>query len=125
SDDLFDWQKLPASLIVVGTGIIALELGQALADLGVQVTFIAREENFGPFTDPELVEQARALFTRKLNVRMEAEIVEATVEKNAACLRVRTPNGEEMPSAEYVLAATGRRANLDGLMLQNTGLTLG
>src|SRR5690606_30249501 len=120
SGDLFEWHDLPASLIVVGTGIIGLELGQALAQLGVQVTFIGRGRNFGPLTDPELIEQARDLFSRKLNVLMEANIIGAAVENGLARLQVRTPHGEQTLTADYVLAATGRRPNLDGLMLQNT-----
>ncbi len=125
SADLFEWPDLPASFIVVGTGIIALELGQALAQLGVDVTFIGRGRNFGPLTDPDLAEQARDLFSRKLKVLMEANIVSAAVENKSVRLQVHTPQGEQTLMADYVLAATGRRPNLDGLMLQNTAVEFG
>src|SRR5690606_23093390 len=81
--------------------------------------------NFGPLTDPELIEQARDLFSRKLNVLMEANIIGAAVENGLARLQVRTPHGEQTLTADYVLAATGRRPNLDGLMLQNTEVVFG
>ena len=54
NDDVFNWATLPASVAVVGTGIIGLELAQALSLLGVRVRLLGRNGKVGPLTDPAL-----------------------------------------------------------------------
>jgi dihydrolipoamide dehydrogenase len=54
SDDVFELPDLPESLAVIGTGIIALELGQAFHRLGVRVAFFNPFDELGPFTDPAM-----------------------------------------------------------------------
>src|SRR5690625_656067 len=53
NDDVFDWETLPTSILVVGTWVIGLELGQALSRLGVQTTLINRSASLGGLQDPE------------------------------------------------------------------------
>ena len=52
NDDVFDWDDLPRSVAVFGPGVIGLELGQALARLGVRVVVLGRGGRVGPITDP-------------------------------------------------------------------------
>src|SRR5258708_31745468 len=52
NDDVFDWSDLPRSVAVLGPGVIGLELGQALARLGVRVVALGRGGRLGPITDP-------------------------------------------------------------------------
>jgi len=54
NDDIFELEDLPESIAVIGTGIIGLELGQALHRLGVRVVFFSPFESLGPCTDPEI-----------------------------------------------------------------------
>ena len=54
NDDVFDWTTLPASVAVVGTGVVGLELAQALHRLGVRVRLFGRSRRVGPLTDPAL-----------------------------------------------------------------------
>ena len=49
---MFDWDDLPRSVAVFGPGVIGLELGQALARLGVRVVVLGRGGRVGPITDP-------------------------------------------------------------------------
>ena len=52
NDDVFDWDDLPESVAVFGPGVIGLELGQALARLGVRVVVLGRGGRIGPISDP-------------------------------------------------------------------------
>ncbi|MBM4266491.1 MAG: dihydrolipoyl dehydrogenase [Deltaproteobacteria bacterium] len=61
NDDVFNLEDLPASLAVIGTGVIGLELGQALARLGVAVDLFNASRFLGPFTDPEVQRVTRAV----------------------------------------------------------------
>ena len=68
NDDVFEWDHLPESVAVFGTGVIGMELGQALKRLGVRVTLFGRSGNVAAFTDPDLQQIANDLFHRELDV---------------------------------------------------------
>ena len=63
NEDVFYWQTLPASVCVMGGGVIALELAQALHRLGVRVRMLVRSRKLGPLTDPVLAAKAVEIFS--------------------------------------------------------------
>jgi dihydrolipoamide dehydrogenase len=69
SDDVFDWTDLPESVAVVGTGVIGLELGQALHRLGVRVALFARGDSVAQISDPTLLEVADRALSEELDIR--------------------------------------------------------
>ena len=125
NDDVFELPDLPESLAVVGTGIIGLELGQAMARLGVRVVFLNRSENLGTFTDPEVRRVAREIFAQELDLRLGVTLTGATLAPGGMALTWTdaegAPHGETF---ERVLVANGRVPRLAGLGLENVGLTL-
>lgn len=125
SDTIFELDDLPASLAVIGTGVIALELGQAMAQLGVAVAFFNPFDDLGPFSDPELQEAARDTLGGELELHLEAEIDDVETDTAGFTLHWRAADGtsHERRFAQ-VLVAAGRRPNLKGLDLAATGLTL-
>ncbi len=125
SDTIFELQDLPKSLAVIGTGVIALELGQAMAQLGVEVAFFNPFDDLGPFSDPALQAAARATLGAGLELHMKAEMQAAEPDGDGLRLAWRTADGtsHERRFAE-VLVAAGRRPNLAGLDLAATGLAL-
>jgi dihydrolipoamide dehydrogenase len=125
NDDIFELKDLPQSIAVIGSGIIALELGQALHRLGVRTTLFARSRRVGPLTDPEVMAAARELFSRELDIRLNVR-VEAD-DGSGGGVRIRWNDdagrrGEE--DFERVLSATGRRPNLAALDLPRAGIEL-
>jgi dihydrolipoamide dehydrogenase len=120
SDDVFAWQDLPRSLAVIGTGVIGLELAQALHRLGVRVRLYARDARLGPLTDPALQDRAREAFTAELDIELRS--ANLTLRRDGDTVTVRTDAGEQC--FEAVLAASGRAPNLGGLGLEHTGLSL-
>jgi len=125
NDDVFELEDLPQSLAVIGTGIIGLELGQALQRLGVRTTFFARSGRLGGLTDPEVRKVVHEVLTDELDLRLNTTIVAASAAP--AGIRVRfkdTDNAEHDEIFARVLVATGRRPNLAGLNLDATGLPL-
>ena len=121
NDDVFDWQDLPASVAVVGAGVIGLELAQALHRLGVRVHLIGRSPRVGPLTDPVLQALAREVFARELPLTLDAGDVALCRRGDEVVLRL--PGGTE-ERFELLLSAAGRRPNVDGLGLGNTTLPL-
>jgi dihydrolipoamide dehydrogenase len=125
NDDVFDWEDLPASLVVFGPGIIGLELGQALRRLGVRVRVFGLSGSVGPFVDPVIREEARRLFgaefpldpdVRGLEVRRVDDGVEVTFD---------AADGPRTERFERALCAVGRAPNVDGLGLESLGQPLG
>ncbi len=125
NDDVFELEDLPESVAVVGAGIIALELGQALARLGVRVALFGRSENLGPFTDPELQRVARETLGAELELHLASQVAEAKAAAEGVAIRWRDASGVEHEEVfERVLAAAGRRPNLVSLDFEKTGIAL-
>jgi dihydrolipoamide dehydrogenase len=125
SDDLFELQDLPESLAVIGTGIIALELGQSMRRLGVRVAFFNPFDEVGPFTDPEVKRIARRDLSVALDLRLGVDMLAAEAETGGIRLRWREAGGaprEEVFARVFV--AAGRRPDIAGLGLEATGLPL-
>lgn len=124
NDDVFDWTDLPASVAVIGTGVLGLEIAQALHRLGVRVRLLGRGAGVGPLTDPALAALAGELFDAALPLHREAELLDLARDGDGVSLHWRTPGGEHRERFDFLLAATGRRANIDVLGLENTSLPL-
>ncbi|HEU4853201.1 MAG TPA: dihydrolipoyl dehydrogenase [Telluria sp.] len=125
NDDVFEWMTLPRSVAVVGTGVIGLELGQSLHRLGVRTTIFGRSAGIAHMADPEVQQSAVSIFGAEMDLRLESEVVRAKQESGQVQLTVRDARGKEhTDSYDYVLAASGRMPNVDGLGLEHTGLAL-
>ncbi|WP_207004947.1 dihydrolipoyl dehydrogenase [Trinickia mobilis] len=125
NDDVFDWQTLPRSIAVMGPGVIGLELGQALARLGVRVSVYGARGGVGQLTDPKLVETARTIFSEAFHFEPRGTMLSATRVEEGVRLRFQRADGTVTGDTyEYVLAATGRRPDVARLGLSNTSLEL-
>ena len=125
NDDVFDWVDLPRSVAVVGAGVIGLELAQALHRLGVRVRLYGRSERVGPLTDPELQALSRAVFSNELPLSVDLAHIDPRREGDRVIVRTsdRAGNVHE-EEFEWLLAATGRRPNVDQLGMENTRIPL-
>ncbi|MBW2270989.1 MAG: dihydrolipoyl dehydrogenase, partial [Deltaproteobacteria bacterium] len=125
SDDIFELKDVPASVAVIGTGIIGLELGQALGRLGARVAFFNRSASLGPFSDPELRRVVRDTLGQELTLHLESEMLEALPDGDGVRLRWRGADGVERDDGfERVLVAAGRRPSLADLDLERAGIAL-
>ncbi len=125
NDDVFYWQDLPESVAVFGTGVIGLELGQALHRLGVRVRLYGRGGRIGGLSDPAVRDYASALFASELPYSRDTRDVKVVRTDSVASVQWRDGAGElQTEEFEYVLAATGRIPNTDKLALENAGIEL-
>lgn len=125
NDDIFDWDDLPESVAVIGTGVIGLELGQALHRLGVRVALFGRGTSIGQLSDAAVLATAVECMGAALDLRLNTRVAGAERVGDAVALRTRNAAGDERTERyAYVLAATGRIPNMQGLDLERTGLEL-
>lgn len=125
SDTIFDLPTLPRSIAVVGAGVIGLELGQALAQLGVETTLLSIGKRMPMLESQPMQDQARALFEELLDLQLGISELEADSVVEGVRLRWRSADGQAREGTfEYVLATTGRRPQLARLDLQQAGVEL-
>lgn len=125
NDDVFDWETLPRSVAVFGPGVIGLELGQALARLGVRVVVLGRGGRLGPITDPFVHRAALKAFGSEFMLDPDAHVSRVQRIGDEVEIDFIGPGGEKHSDRfDYVLAATGRTPNVERLDLGITGIEL-
>ena len=122
NDDVFSWQTLPESIAVFGSGVIGLELGQALHRLGVRTVLFGKDQKVGPLTDPKVVEEAIAIFSDELHFCPQVDRVQLEVVNGRVVVEFTYHGQARQESFECVLAAAGRIPNLERLGLENTSI---
>ena len=125
NDNVFELAELPKSVAVVGTGVIGLELGQAMHRLGVRTAFFSHSTRLAPLTDPEVKQVVASVLGAELDLHLGAELELRSSSSDGFVLHWRTDDGQE-GEEEFacILAAAGRRPNLAGLDLEHAGLAL-
>ena len=123
SKGLFELSKLPHSLAVVGSGMIGIELGQALQQLGVDVTIITQFAEIGTITDPLVMEIARESFIKSMNIHFNSTITFAESEKDGIRLSW-SDSGQKHHNILFgkVLLATGRTPRIKNLNIEAAGV---
>lgn len=125
NDHVFHWLDFPRRVVVIGTGIIGMELGQALHRLGVKVTVLGRGGRIGPLRDPKIVAYAAATFRQAFALEPDATLVRVQQEGERHVLHYCQPDGaEKSVDFDVVLAATGRTPNVARMGLEKTTLRL-
>lgn len=125
SDDVFDWTDLPESVAVFGPGVIGLELGQALARLGVRVRMFGVGGAIGPIQDDEIRSIALTTFNEEFPLDPDARTTGIRETEAGVEISFEDDQGKAVSETfDYLLAATGRRPNVDGLDLDRAGLEL-
>jgi len=119
-ETIFELEGLPRSLAVLGAGPLGLELAQALARLGVEVTVFDPGDKVAGLGDPEGNAAAIEAIGREVTLRLETEVTGAASVEGGA--RLSWDGGEIV--AELVLAATGRKPAFDRLNLESAEIAL-
>jgi glutathione reductase (NADPH) len=123
SNQCFELQRLPASIVIIGAGYIAMEFASIFSGLGVAVTVLYRGEQILRDFDMDLRDGlAEAMRNRGIDLRVNADV--ASIEKEQGGYRVHLKRGGSV-AAGLVMAATGRAPNTAGIGLQQLGVDLG
>lgn len=119
TDGFFELPDLPSRIAVIGLGMVGIELGQALARLGVEVIGITLDKAVGGLTDPDIQEYAFDSFSKEMTIQLgSAEILGE--EKGG--LKVECNDKSWM--VDKVLLTMGRHPVVNDLGLENLGIEL-
>ncbi|MEP1765699.1 MAG: dihydrolipoyl dehydrogenase [Sulfitobacter sp.] len=119
--------KVPKKLVVIGAGVIGLELGSVYARLGAEVTVVEYLDAITPGMDAEVSRQFQKLLSKQgLTFVMGAAVqkTEATKSKAKVTYKLLKDDSEHVIDADTVLLATGRRPFVDGLGLEDLGVAM-
>ena len=119
--------KIPSKMVVIGAGVIGLELGSVYARLGTEVEVIEYLDDITPGMDGEVQKTfLRILKKQGLKFTLGAAVQSVVVKKGKATVSYikRKKDTTHEVDADVVLVATGRRPNVDGLGLDALGVTL-
>ena len=118
--------EVPKRLIVIGAGVIGLELGSVWRRLGAEVTVVEYLDRILPGTDAEVALALQKSLTKQgMKFRLGAKVTGAKTSGKAVSLSFEPVAGGEAEAleAEVVLLAIGRRPNTAGLGLESVGIT--
>jgi dihydrolipoamide dehydrogenase len=118
--------KVPGHLVVIGGGVIGLELGSVWKRLGARVTVVEFLDQLLPGMDGEVRKEAAKIFRKQgMELRLSTKVTGVKVKGGKATVTVEPAAGgaAETLEADAVLVAIGRRPNTEGLALDRAGLS--
>jgi dihydrolipoamide dehydrogenase len=117
---------VPKHLLVIGGGVIGLELGSVWRRLGARVTVVELMPTILPGNDEEIIKEADKVFRRQgLDIRVGTKVTGAKLEANRVLVDVEKDGNKETLDADYVLVSVGRKSSLTGIDAAALGLKLG
>ncbi|HBP19766.1 MAG TPA: dihydrolipoyl dehydrogenase [Planctomycetes bacterium] len=119
TDTLFEQEDLPPRMAVIGLGVIGVEMGQALARLGIRVTGFDALDRVAGISDPELNDFAIERFSQDFPLHL-GEAAQISEEDGA----LRVSNSQHSALVDKVLVSIGRAPNTAGLGLEEIGAPL-
>ena len=125
STGALELDKVPEHLVVIGGGVIGLELGSVWRRLGAKVTCVEYLDQILPGFDAEVRKDANRIFKKQgFEFRLSTKVTGVTVDGGRATLTVEPAAGGDAQTieADAVLVSIGRRPNTDGLNLEAAGL---
>ena len=117
--------RVPNHMVVIGGGVIGLELGSVWRRLGAKVTVVEFLDQLLPGMDGDVRKEAAKIFKKQgMDLKLSTKVTGVAVEGKTATLTVEPSAGgaAETIEADCVLVAIGRKPNTDGLGLEKIGL---
>ncbi|WP_040228678.1 dihydrolipoyl dehydrogenase [Bhargavaea cecembensis] len=127
SDEALAMESLPASILIIGGGVIGIEWASMLNDFGVDTTVVEYADRILPTEDADISKEMEKLLKKRgVKIITSAKVLPDTLQKGEGSVSIsaETGDGTETFSAEKVLVSVGRQANTEGIGLENTDIEL-
>ena len=128
STGALELKEVPKSMIVIGGGVIGLEMGAVWRRLGAEVTVVEFQDNILPGMDGEVRKEALKLFKKQgMNFKLSSKVIGAVKTKRDVAVKIEPTSGEgdgEALIADIVLMAIGRKPYVENLGLDILGMEM-
>ena len=115
--------KLPGSMVVVGSGAIGSEFANFYQSLGTNVTLVEFLPRIVPVEDEEVSKQLERSFKKiRMKVMTDSSVESVDTSKEKCLVTIKTPKGQELVEADIVLSAVGISTNIEDIGLEQTGV---
>ena len=125
SKSALDLENIPGSLLVVGGGIIGLELGQVYSSLGSKVTVVEFLPNLIAAADTDIVKPLQSQLEKQFkNIYLSSKVVSVEEKNNKLKVSIQKNGKITSESFDKALVSVGRRPNTDTLQIGNTDILI-
>ncbi len=127
STGALELDRVPEHMVVIGGGVIGLELGSVWRRLGAKVTCVEYLDQILPGFDGEIRKESNKVFKKQgIEFKLSTKVTGVAVNGDKAILTLEPAAGgaAETLEADVVLVSIGRKPNTDGLALENAGLSV-
>ncbi len=116
-------EKLPKSMVVVGSGAIGVEFAYLYNAMGTEVTIVEYLDRIVPVEDEEVSKALEKIYKKAgIKIMTSSEVTKVDTKGKNSKITVKTAKGEEQLEAEIVLSAVGVATNLEGIGLEDVGV---
>jgi dihydrolipoamide dehydrogenase len=123
STDALSFDKVPENLVVIGAGVIGLELGSVWRRLGANVTCLDMADRPVAIMDSALGKEAQKIFAKQgIQFELGVKVTDIKLAKTVVTIFFEKDGKKQEVKADKVLVAVGRRANTEGLGLDDAGI---
>ena len=124
STEALKLKEIPKKLIVIGGGVIGLELGQVYNRLGSEVSVIEYSNKITPFMDGAVSKELLRIFKKqKIKFYLSHKVISVKSENNSVSVTAEDSNGTNVSfEGDYCLVSVGRKPYTDGLNLDSLGI---
>jgi dihydrolipoamide dehydrogenase len=127
SDEALELEQLPASMIIIGGGVIGMEWASMLNDFGVKVTVVEYADRIVPTEDADISKELERILRKRgvqiwTNAKLLAE--EAQITDGQISVRIERKGELQQLQADKVMVCVGRQANVEGIGLESTDVKL-
>lgn len=117
--------KQPESMVVVGSGAIGAEFAYFYNSIGTKVTLVEFLDTIVPLEDVEVSKQLGRSFKKAgMKVMVSSEVTNVDTSGEKCQVTIKTKKGEEKVEADIVLSAVGIATNLEGIGIEETGISI-
>ena len=124
STEALSLKEVPKHLVIIGGGVIGLELGQVYKRLGSEVSVIEYAEKITPFMDQDISKELlKVLKKQKINFFLSHEVYEVERNGDSVNIKAKNKNGDIVNfDSDYCLVSVGRKPYTEGLGLENVNV---
>jgi dihydrolipoamide dehydrogenase len=122
STDALTLASIPARLLIIGGGIIGLEMAQVYHALGSEITIVEMLDQLIPPADKDMVQPLFLKLKKRYQIHTGTKVTEIKATKKSLKITYEGPKGEETHDYDAVLVAVGRRANSEDIGLETIGV---
>jgi len=125
NDNVWDMTERPESMVIVGGGLIAVEMAHFFSSMGVDVSLLSRSPRLIKNGEPEVSEILLTSMRQRMHIETDIEVKEIEKKGDRLLVKAKTKGGEDKEyDVETIFIAAGRKSNADLLKVEKTGVNV-